>query len=965
MLADGSLEQINDGDNIVRMVKKDKKMLWGWASGVTKDGRAYMESRSTVLIEAKDPTPPALVVEQLTVVDEINDLSEEGLDESSDEIGVSLSSVALTLNESVEDRPKEIVAKPAYAYLNNRWAKFVVDGREYAREELVKSRLNEDYISEVLVPISCKSCGKPWRLKAVYEPSPASPPQPAAISPTGRENKREEVIEDDSTNPDVQKIASYVKSDEQGLYCTCSIAEISRLSGVPVKTVDGLLRRFYPGVFDLHVVSLDSPKSNSGSTPSIVNFEPEICCDRQEIVYQSILFDVSAAAVPQTANGPKPPKAAKTRKPKKAALVEAARTDTSEPQTVEPETVEPETVKVESEAFEGFGVIASRNAALGYLVFPVDSGKKKASIKRFPELATGDPEQIQAWAKQFPNASCGLLATPSGHLFIDEDDSESFRQGYTVLSGDPFPTSRTTGARANHCQSHWLQTDYSRKMLKNITQDKTRDKMFSLRFRNLLVLGEGSRHPSGSLYQVVVDSPAIPMPDKLVDYIRSLVVDNRHQNEFVAPAAPYLSTNESNMKVPAQFDVLLTEPGRNDGVSRYAWYVWQNETAVRDDFSAKVHRYNQEHCMPPLDDAEVDAIINGKVDKPVTGLNAVLNAGAKLGANAIPARSASIGAPLLEFKYPRVANPPFDSVIGKALGASEGWFPLGDPSLIAGPSGANKSTLMLDLLEKQYKKEEFIGHPTFGLPYVILMADRGENASFRTAARMSFNPAEVPIKYLPMAQDQVAIFHILQKIEECDPLPAVVFIEGCDMLTSNASKMEVVSPFMKGLQRIAEHYHMAIIGSVGSAKQKIGEGYVSKRDHVFGTIAWSRMAETIAILQYVDGDDTDARRSLSVLPRNGAAEKYKLKLENGRLAVDNPPVGGMAPERKELLWCRAQTDWFTVQDVKKGLGGSDATCYRLVQDLFTKHILKSKKKAQGEARQHLWNDSDRNPESKY
>ena len=318
----------------------------------------------------------------------------------------------------------------------------------------------------------------------------------------------------------------------------------------------------------------------------------------------------------------------------------------------------------------------------------------------------------------------------------------------------------------------------------------------------------------------------------------------------------------------------------------------------------------------------------------------------------------------LAFKFPALPSPPFDFVIDKQMGASEGWFPRGDPSLIGGPSGGNKTTFMVDLLETQRKGESFLGHKTFGLPYVILMADRGQNAHLRTAARMRFNPDDVPIKFLPMAQGQAAIQAILRSIEECDPLPAAVFIEGCDMLVENASKMESVTPFMKGLQMIAKHYHLAIVGSVGSAKQKIGEGYISKRDHIFGSIAWSRMSETIAVIQYLEGDDMDNRRTLSVLPRNAAPEKYKLKLENGRLVVDNATLGTKLLGSSEIAWFRSQTEWFTVRDVETALDLSYSTAYRRTQDAFTKHILKSKKKADGEARQYLWNEGPTNPENK-
>jgi hypothetical protein len=317
----------------------------------------------------------------------------------------------------------------------------------------------------------------------------------------------------------------------------------------------------------------------------------------------------------------------------------------------------------------------------------------------------------------------------------------------------------------------------------------------------------------------------------------------------------------------------------------------------------------------------------------------------------------------LEFKQaPRVGGA-FDFVLDKRMGASEGWFPLGDPSLIAGPSGGSKSTLMIDLLQAQLRKGSFLGHGTFGRPYLILMADRGDNAHTRTAERMHFNPADIPIKFLTLVQGEAAAQAILARIEECDPLPDAVFIEGADMLVENASKMEIVGPFMSALQKIARRYHIAIVASVGSAKQKVGEGYTSKRDHVFGSIAWSRMSETVAIIQYVDGDDMDNRRLLSVLPRNSAPEKYRLVLENGRLIPHNTPEGEDSESTgSEIAWFRVQTDWFTTMDVMRALQVGKSTAYRYVEDATAKHILVTKKKAVGEARQYCWNESDRNPE---
>ena len=278
--------------------------------------------------------------------------------------------------------------------------------------------------------------------------------------------------------------------------------------------------------------------------------------------------------------------------------------------------------------FEG---IALRNAALGYRVFPVDFGEKKPSIKRFPELATTDSVQIKKWAIQFPNASCGILATPEGHLFIDEDSSKEFRQGYEVYSGEAFPISRTTESRPNHRQSHWINTDYSRAKLRNIPQSKTKDSIFSLRFRNLYVLGEGSQHPSGSTYRVLVDSPATPIPEKLVDYIRSLEIEEQPTLQRMT-VQNVVATPDTT--IPPRFDVTIFQGGRNNTVSEYAWHLWQNVTTSPEQLLDLAREYNEEHCWPPLPDDEIKAIVNGKLDKPVTGSNALMLDGKPLSASA-------------------------------------------------------------------------------------------------------------------------------------------------------------------------------------------------------------------------------------------------------------------------------------------------------------------------------------------
>lgn len=318
----------------------------------------------------------------------------------------------------------------------------------------------------------------------------------------------------------------------------------------------------------------------------------------------------------------------------------------------------------------------------------------------------------------------------------------------------------------------------------------------------------------------------------------------------------------------------------------------------------------------------------------------------------------------LVFKYEAQPNPAFHFALGPAEGANEGWFPLGEPSLVAGPSGASKSTLMNDLLEKQSAGVEYLGHPTFKMPYLVIGADRGENAQTRTLARMHIDASKFPFAGIPVMQGMAAVKAILQKIEERRLANGIVFIEGADLLVENINDGKFVAPFLSNLQKIAAHYHLAMVCSVGSPKTKVGQGYVSKRENVIGSIVWARMAETILVLQYRDGDDIDKRRAVSVLPRNSAAEKYAMTFEDGRLVVDATQAGE-EPVDADVRWFHQQKGWFTPQDVVKGLGVSQATAYRAVEDAYTKHILKTKQKKSGEARQYRWNDSETNPISQY
>lgn len=240
----------------------------------------------------------------------------------------------------------------------------------------------------------------------------------------------------------------------------------------------------------------------------------------------------------------------------------------------------------------------------------------------------------------------------------------------------------------------------------------------------------------------------------------------------------------------------------------------------------------------------------------------------------------------LTFKYPAVEGKTRDYTLLPASGAAKysGWFPRGRVHLIAGASGSGKTTLIVDALMKASRGEMVLGHKGTGLRPLILFADRGRLSNLETLDRMGLSEDETPIEHLSIVLDGAAVEAILTLIEATPRMPQVVFVEGGDFLVGDPNKSQIVAPFIDACRKIAEHYHIALILSVGSSKSKPQDAYKLKRDHVTGTQAWSRTSDDILILAQ-PGDGTESDRDLDFMHRNAPAEKFSLIFKNGLLTV--------------------------------------------------------------------------------
>lgn len=278
----------------------------------------------------------------------------------------------------------------------------------------------------------------------------------------------------------------------------------------------------------------------------------------------------------------------------------------------------------------------------------------------------------------------------------------------------------------------------------------------------------------------------------------------------------------------------------------------------------------------------------------------------------------------------------------------DGWFRRGSVSLVGGPSGAGKTTLMFDLLQAQSAGETYLGHEGAGLRFLVLFADRTREEMDDTLERMQL-PADFPAMPLRISWGNAAAAAILDAIEKADCPPAV-FIEGGDTLVEDASKIQCVSGFLSLLQEMAHHYGTAIILSVGAPKSTPQGNHKLVRVRIFGSQIWPRMAGTVASLT-IPGDGTDDQRELVIQHRNAKTEKFPLVFSpQGRLVLDTVPRLDEATS-KDMQRIKTIEEfnggWFGRAEFQELSGLGKTQAHQWLEQQAEKQVLKRRKSGKG------------------
>jgi hypothetical protein len=248
-----------------------------------------------------------------------------------------------------------------------------------------------------------------------------------------------------------------------------------------------------------------------------------------------------------------------------------------------------------------------------------------------------------------------------------------------------------------------------------------------------------------------------------------------------------------------------------------------------------------------------------------------------------------------------------DFVLGSLPGEFEGAFAAGSIHVIAGASGTGKTSIALPMLIAQRAGLPVFGRETFSKSFIAVMGDRGEGETKRTLARLKIVP-DFPIISLSGEQHATPIAPLVEQLYLENGRPDIVFLEGLDLLMKNQLKMDSAAPNLAYLREVATHYHFSLICTAGCPKQRGKDKYeAGSRDQIFGSVAFSRMTDTILLLS---SDAATHQTTAYFQFRNSASVKQVLAWEDGRLVpyVSPPPE----PDAFES-WVMAQSEPFTTE----------------------------------------------------
>lgn len=213
-----------------------------------------------------------------------------------------------------------------------------------------------------------------------------------------------------------------------------------------------------------------------------------------------------------------------------------------------------------------------------------------------------------------------------------------------------------------------------------------------------------------------------------------------------------------------------------------------------------------------------------------------------------------------------------------------GIMPAREIHLLAGPPGAGKTTLIMQMLQDFQAGQEIFGFRTFPAPVLYISCDRTLDEQKRVMERTKTAWGSFKVAVLDEIvshTDSPSIDKVMEFVAKNYSHCKLIVIDGFGALVPDGkmSDYSTVLKFLRRCQAICQHFDQTILGVIHFAKEKKGEGYLNPRDRILGSTAWGGFSNLVMTIEKEDPtNDKNDNRILWICPRNERERKLKLQM---------------------------------------------------------------------------------------